>query len=175
MKKLTLILLFILLICYSAYAATDTRAVTVTVPAIFSLELTGADTSVDFGSNDPGTPNPPFDKPNGIFEATCKSNNGNIWYLKISNTQPFTLATDASVTISNNNFKWYGVYTDGTGTLVKTSQSMSASAATVYTASATEKVNTPNGTKIQLKFGLVIPTNVQAGTYNSTIVLTITE
>lgn len=130
--------------------------------------------TINFGTMDPGTAN--FDVPPSgqLLQLNCTSDQGLAYTVQINNTQPLTHTTDAAFSISNDNFKWFGTFTTGAGTLTNQSTSFSTTPQALYSGVAADA----NGATIvvQMKFGLIVPsTGIRAGTYRSTIQFTMTE
>ncbi len=138
--------------------------------AVFTLELN--QTAVDFGDMDSG-PSGSYrdDMPPQGMEVICSTDQGNAWWLRIRNDQPLTNASNPASTISNANFKWYGVSTsDPANMSLVTLREDFTVEKTVYSAPNTEAQTT-----IRMKFELTVPPAMQSGAYTSNIVFTLTE
>lgn len=142
--------------------------VRVTVTNLFQL-------SIDRGTVDFETLLPGQEKENVPAEGvivTAKTNMGNPWHLKISDSSPLTSGPNM---IPNSNFYWYG-WTDGTGRWYGTGEdNLSPVPQLVYSSGAGESNNLPDGTFNHLKFRLKVPQKQRPGKYISTIKLTLTE
>lgn len=111
------------------------------------------------------------DIPGDGFKATCTSDLGNPWELKISNIQPLTHEHNPTATIPDTNFRWYGISTTGAGTLIKEEKDFTQERV-LYSAPAGEGAN---GIDIIIKFKLIVPQMIQAGEYETQIMFTMTE
>ena len=149
-------------------SSTRTAQISVTVGSYFRLSVDRG--SVDFEKMKPGETkdNVPVE---GVIVAG-KTNTGNPWYLKISNDSPLS---SGPYVIPNTNFIWYG-WTDGAGTWYGTgTNQLTFVPDLVYSSSANESNNMPNGTNNHLKFKLTIPKGLPGGKYLSNVKLTLTE
>jgi hypothetical protein len=145
-----------------------TADIQVIVGNLFSL-------SADRGTADFVTMKPGETKdnvpPEGII-ITSKTNDGNPWFLKISDTSPLSAGP---YVIPNSNMIWYG-WTDGKGTWYGNgTNAFTFVPSLMYASSMTETNNLPDGTNNHLKLKLTIPPGQPGGKYISTIQLTMTE
>lgn len=137
--------------------------------AAFSVTLNFP--SIDFGSLNMGDIR--YDVPDTGITATCRTDQGNPWQLKIRADQPLTHMESPASFIPNTNFFWYGISSNvpGNNSLDKTQEDFTMER-TVYTAPAGEG---DPGTEITLKFKVVVPRLIQSGIYATTVIFTFTE
>jgi len=131
--------------------------------------------SVDRGTADFETMKPGETKdnvpPEGVI-ITSMTNDGNPWFLKISDINPLSAGP---YIIPNSGLTWYG-WTDGKGTWYGNgTNAITLVPSLMYASGATETNNLPNGTNNHLKLKLTIPPGQPGGRYFSTIQLTMTE
>jgi hypothetical protein len=81
--------------------------------------------------------------------------------------------TSGTHTIPNDNFNWWG-WATGSGTWNTGTSNMSTTPFTFYTAGPQDYITNPN-VEIHLTFNIDIPQNQAAGTYSTTLVLTMIE
>jgi hypothetical protein len=136
---------------------------TVGVNAVFSISATPP--SLDFGSVDPGTTTPAKD-----LYVTCSTNNNNPWSVSIGVLSELTSGT---FTMPNEEFNWWG-WTPGGGTWHVGTGYLSTAQFTFYEASSDEYI-TSSPIELHLTFNIDVPSNQPAGTYATTIVLTMSE
>ena len=164
----------------SARASSGTQEVTaqVVVPSTFTLSFNPS--SVSFDHMRPGTfsgskpVNVQFGFEQGLV-LTALSNNGHTWQIQMNATTP--LSSGAQV-IPMSDFQAFGwiVAGEASGTLLRgTAAPVSLSPESIYTSSAAESVNTPNGTKVHMQFQLGVPERQVPGTYTTTLRFTMTE
>ncbi|MFH0886899.1 MAG: hypothetical protein V1843_01900 [bacterium] len=175
-RILACLIIFMVMFAPSAFAASASQqtTVSVTVNAVFSLTL---DTStIDFGTVSTGEFKeiPPGSGYHN--KVTCSSNNGNIWRLLIQADSDL-IAGVSSIPV--NNMKWLSVYASGSGTVNHPSSQgyvdFALSPELVYESTQSEGANLPNGTDVQFKYAMYMPQNQPAGTYQTTILYTMTE
>lgn len=137
--------------------------------ATFSVTLNF--NSMDFGSLNMGDIKD--DVPGTGITATCRTNQGNPWQLKIRADQPLTHIGNPASRIPNTNFFWYGVSSNvpDNNSLDKSQEDFTMER-TVYTAPAGEGLA---GTEITLKFKVIVPKPIQSGIYTTRIICTFTE
>jgi hypothetical protein len=107
------------------------------------------------------------------YQVTCRSDGGSTWYLKI---QLFSPLFSGMSSIEDQYLKWMGVWTDGSGILSNQYQYNPFNADTqmlVYTSGSTD--NSGNAINIQLKFGILVPTDQISGNYNGVVRYIMTE
>lgn len=136
---------------------------TVGVNAVFSISASPS--SLDFGSVDPGTTTAPKD-----LYVACSTNNNNPWSVSISVLSELTSGT---FTIPNNEFNWWG-WTPGSGSWHAGTGYFSTTPFTFYDAGSDEYI-TSSPVELHLTFNIDVPSNQPAGTYATTIVLTMSE
>lgn len=119
------------------------------------------------------------------------SDAGSVWQLKIKVSSPLTNSNLPTVTIPNEQFKWMSTYA---GNQNSPNQNLSAGLnhkpangytnfslvdELVYTSGLetafNDNNNSPAGTEIQFKYAIALPDNQIAGTYNATVVYTVTQ
>ena len=164
-KSLFVLVGLVFLFCtfYSSNTYSENLTANVSVNPVFSFNV--FPTSLDFTSADPGTTT-------GIKELTlwCSSNNNSAWSLQLSNLAELTSAT---FTIPNDNFNWWG-WSEGSGAWHEGTTNLSTTPFTFYDCGLNEYI-TVNSVVIHLSFNVDIPGNQAAGSYSSTLVLTMTE
>jgi len=188
-KKITaLIIIFIAFMNSFIYSA-DSGSVDLTVSVvgtIFSLELQDANEfplvgEIDLGRYRPGESDYPM---NGVMVAGCKSNTGYQWYLQVEADSLIDRTT--SIKMPGNTLKVKGLPVSSAstsdklelpGTLVKVGQALTTEPAVVYTSSSDGDTgfNEFEGTYITMGFGVDVPKAQPAGTYETTILFTLTE
>lgn len=136
---------------------------TVGVNAVFSISASPP--SLDFGSVDPGTTTSPKD-----LYVACSTNNNNPWSVSLSVLSELTSGT---FTIPNEEFNWWG-WTPGSGTWHAGTSYLSTTPFTFYEAGSGEYI-TSSPVELHLTFNIDVPPNQPAGTYTTTIVLTMSE
>ncbi len=135
--------------------------------ALFAIDLNYY--SIDFGGMDMGDIKD--DVPSNGLIVTLKTDQGNPWFLRIRTDMPLTHVDNPSQVIPDTHFRWYGVSTsDVTNTTLVTSREDLTVEKTVYSGAAAE-----TETDVTLKFELMLPALLQSGTYETTVVLTLTE
>ncbi len=161
-------------------------ALIISCGSVNALTLSLSTSNIDFGTMNPGDFTE-LSLPAGYYNrVSVISDSGNVWYLKISSTAPLTNTILTSVTIPNSAFKWMsthagsqnapygdlsaGLYHPPTGGYINFSQVDEL----VYTASS-DYINTPNGTEIQFKYAIGMPDSQTAGSYQTTVVYTVTQ
>jgi hypothetical protein len=137
------------------------------VAQIFKVSFEKSD--LDFGSLKAGTRL--YNLPKGGFKINCKSNVGGAWTLKVSSDG----FSDGSKIIALENTRWYGLNTNGKGTLSNNQINFSQTPITLYQSSETEANNLPIGTDIDLRFAIDIPFEQQPGDYTARIQFTLTQ
>ena len=163
MRKIKYIL-FAALIIFSAILLYPRDAA-----ATFSITLNF--NSMDFGSLNMGDIKD--DVPGIGITATCRTDQGNSWQLKIRADRPLTHMENPASFIPNTNFFWYGVSTNaiGNNSLDRNQEDFTIER-TVYTALVGEG---DPGTEITLKFKVIVPRPVQSGIYTTRVIFTFTE
>ncbi|OIO32732.1 MAG: hypothetical protein AUJ70_04900 [Candidatus Omnitrophica bacterium CG1_02_40_15] len=186
MKKILAYLIIGLLIAipvyaYVGYKETKTAVMTMTIAPLFSVSVSL--NTLDFGNVQPGLWKELKTAGGGYHnEVVCKSNDGEIWHLKIKIDHALT---SESKTIPLANLKWMCAYVGsknspyaaGTGTLANAIDyiSFTTADALVYTCGADEKNNLPNGIGAQFNYGLSVPDTQSAGNYTAIVTYTMTE
>ncbi len=155
-------------IYYQVGLISGSTPISVQIGSVFTL-------SADRGTADFTTMKPGETKdnvpPEGII-ITSKTNDGNPWFLKISDTSPLSAGP---YVIPNSNLIWYG-WSDGKGTWYGNgTNAFTFVPSLMYASSMTETNNLPDGTNNHLKLKLTIPPGQPGGKYISTIQLTMTE
>lgn len=135
--------------------------------ATFSIETDL--TSIDFGNMKPSQTK--GDVPSQGVTVRCTTDQGNPWYLRMHLETPLTNVDNPSSFISDENFRWYGISTTGSGTLVMDEQDFSIERI-AYTAPTGEG---GSGVDVKLQFKLTVPSNIQSGPYFTRIILTLIE
>ncbi|MFC1478698.1 hypothetical protein ACFL57_04490 [Candidatus Margulisiibacteriota bacterium] len=156
-KTFLLLLIFILLHCFSW--------------GVFTFTLNGH--YIDFGTVQIGESSYGFPENNLI--VTCKSDQGSPWELKIHGTGDMS---SGRYTFSLNNMKWFGTYTNGTGSYFcrdAVSLTMSSSGGLIYQSDTSGDIGLTSGTAVYLQFGITIPEAQPEGTYTTSVVITMTE
>ena len=160
--------------------------VVIYMPA-FALSISLSSSIIDFGSMNPGD----FKEiPIAGFynRVSVISDQNNVWFLKISVTSPLTNTALPSVTIPNSSFNWMSTYA---GSQNAPFNNLSAGLnhqpsggyinfslvdELVYTAiNGSDYLNTPNGTEVQFKYAIGLPSSQTAGDYTTTVVYTVTQ
>lgn len=136
---------------------------------VFSINLNFY--SIDFGDLNMGDIKD--DVPGIGLKATCMTNQGNPWQLRIRAERPLTNTANPSSFIPNSNFFWYGISTTvpANASLVKSQEDFTVER-TVYSAPGSEGMP---GTDITLKFKVIVPRPAQSGVYTTKVVFTFTE
>ena len=146
--------------------------------------------SIDFGSVAPGEwKEAPLTRDKDTLVVV--SDTANVWYVKICVTQALTNGTTPSITIPNEDFRWMSTYAGnknspytnlGAGLNHPTGLgyvNFSTIDELVYTsgreASYIDNNNSPNGTEIQFKWGMAMPSSQRAGIYTTTVRYTVTQ
>ena len=173
----------------SSGAATQSGDVsaTVTVPSMFNLSLNTY--SIDFGSVKYGewkeVPSTGY-----ANRAVCKSNTGNAWYVQIHADGPLSSASD---TIPLSNLKWMSTYAGNAASPYQDLSSglkhkpadgyieFTTSDELVYSSGTSpvlnDNSNLPDGTEVQFKYALQVPSSPAplAGSYTTVVRYTMTE
>lgn len=126
-------------------------------------------TSVNFGVMKPGEIR--GDIPFQGVTVRCTTDQGRPWTLRIRLERPLANTNNSSSVIPSENFRWYGLNSTGTGTLVTDEQDFLVERV-AYTAPAGEGAG---GIEIKIRFKLNVPTNSQSGDYVTRIILTFIE
>ena len=163
-------------------------SVSVTVPSVFSLNLDAY--SVDFGSVRYGEWK---EVPSGAGyanRAVCKSNTGNPWQMMIRADGPLSSSNDS---IPLSNLKWMSSYVGNAASPYQDLSSglrhkpaegyieFATSDELVYTSGTSptlnDNSNLPEGTEIQFKYSLQVPSDPAplGGSYTTVIRYTMTE
>ncbi|NQT46190.1 MAG: hypothetical protein HQ593_01765 [Candidatus Omnitrophica bacterium] len=152
---------------YAQNEAEDETSASVIVASIFTLEV--SPTYIDFGSITPGewceTGTGSYDN-----EATCVSNNGRTWYLKVSAQGPMLGAQDE---IPLDSLKWSIYNTTGAGSVVGGWNSFSTSQTLSYTSAGDDDIG--NEVDVRFKYALQAPSDTKSGAYDTTIKYTMTQ
>jgi hypothetical protein len=162
-------LLFINMFCvYMETGFTQSQEIanmsaSVSVNPVFSMDV--FPTSMDFSSVDPGTTTETRE-----LTLRCSTNNNNPWSLLLSDASELT---SGAFTIPNNNFHWWG-WSSGSGTWYAGTATMSTIPFTSYECGMDEYI-TVAPVEIHLTFNVDVPANQAAGTYTTTLVITMTE
>lgn len=166
MKKRKIVLFMAMAVCLSVILCPKDVSAGATV---FSLSLNFY--SIDFGSLNMGDIKD--DVPGIGLKATCMTNQGNPWQLRIRTERPLTHTVNPSSFIPNTNFFWYGISSSvpGNGSLVKSQEDFTVER-TLYSAPGGEGMP---GTDITVKFKVIVPRPVQSGIYTTKIIFTFTE
>lgn len=150
------------------------------ITALASQELSNLDASVgvnpvftvtatpptlNFGNVDPGITTAPRD-----LYVECKTNNNMPWSVSMKVTSE---PTSGTFTIPNDNFNWWG-WSTGSGQWNAGTGKMSTTPFTFYTAGPQDYITSPK-VELHLTFNIAIPENQAAGTYSTTLILTMTE
>ncbi|MFA5097967.1 MAG: hypothetical protein WC490_04995 [Candidatus Margulisiibacteriota bacterium] len=172
----------------SAASSTGDLSVSVTVPSVFSLNLDPY--SVDFGSVRYGEWK---EVPSGAGyanRAVCKSNTGNPWQVMIRADGPLS-SSDDSIPLSN--LRWMSTYAGNAASPYQDMSSglrhkpaegyieLATSDELVYTSGTNpllnDNSNLPEGTEIQFKYSLQVPSDPAplGGAYTTVIRYTMTE
>ncbi|MBU4376345.1 MAG: hypothetical protein KKD29_02570 [Candidatus Omnitrophica bacterium] len=121
--------------------------------------------TLNFGNVDPGITTEPKD-----LYVVCVTNNNMPWSVSINITSELTSGT---ATISNDNFNWWG-WATGSGTWNPGTGNLSTTPFAFYQAGGQDYITNPN-VELHLTFNIDIPQNQAAGTYSTTLILTMTE
>ena len=176
--------LFFLFI-FSSLASAASRIslpVQLTVAQNFSLGINTA--QLDFGEVTPGDAK--FDIPltDPGLRITAVTNAGNPWFLQVSASSDFiNTATSVAATLPLSILHWYPIYSEyqgvspapGTINTPPPGQSftMTTSPVLIYSSGIADKVTL--STLVDLRFGVVVPTDALQGTYQTTVKFTMTE
>lgn len=137
--------------------------------AVFSLDLNFY--SIDFGSMNMGDIKD--DVPPIGLTATCTTDQGLRWYLRIRSDGPLTHEENPAAFIPDTNFRWYGISTsDPANTSLVTTREDFTMERTIYIGEPGEGAD---GTDLMMKFEITLPPLLQSGRYNANIVFTMTE
>ncbi|MBU0479262.1 hypothetical protein KKC91_11945 [bacterium] len=158
MKKIVVIIIFFLIAVFFFNAEAK---------AEFTIQVDRY--SIDFGNLDLGEVR--SDVPSDGLEITCTSDLGNPWELRISNIQPLVHVYNPTQFIPDTNFRWYSVSTTGGGVLESEEKDFTQERV-IYSAPLGEGTT---GTRVVVKFKLIVPQMVQAGRYETRIIITMTE
>lgn len=121
--------------------------------------------TLNFGSVDPGTTTAAKD-----LYVSCVTNNNKAWSVSMNITSELTSGT---FIVPNENFNWWG-WSNGSGTWNAGTGRMSAAPFVFYQAGPSDYITSPN-VELHLTFNVNIPQNQAAGTYSTTLILTMTE
>ena len=121
--------------------------------------------TLNFGNVDPGITTEAKD-----LYVVCITNNNRPWSVSISITSELTSGT---FTVPNDNFNWWG-WATGSGTWNPGTGNLSTTPFAFYQAGSQDYITNPN-VELHLTFNIDIPQNQAAGTYSTTLVLTMTE
>jgi len=127
--------------------------------------ITTSPSTLNFGNVDPGITTEPKD-----LYVSCVTNNNRPWSVSMSITSELTSGT---FTVPNDNFNWWG-WSNGSGTWNAGTGHMSTGPFVFYQAGGLDYITSPN-VELHLTFNIDIPQNQAAGTYSTTLVLTMTE
>lgn len=127
--------------------------------------ITVSPPTLNFGNVDPGTTTEAKD-----LYVSCVTNNNKPWSVSINIVSELTSGT---ITIPNDNFNWWG-WASGSGTWNAGTGHMATSPFVFYQAGSNDYITSPN-VELHLTFNVAIPQNQAAGTYSTTLVLTMTE
>lgn len=165
-KYLVLVLGFFFFVCAAsrAIASQDVSNLDASVGVNPVFTISANPSILNFGNVDPGATTESKD-----LYVVCATNNNMPWSVSINITSELTSGT---ATIPNDNFNWWGaagsgVWNPGTGNL-------SAAPFTFYQAGSQDYITNPN-VELHLMFNIDIPQNQAAGTYSTTLILTMTE
>ena len=140
---------------------------TVFVEQIFTVSA--ASLSIDFGSVDP-EPDTVTDMK--VLKFYCQTNNNNLWKVSIELTSP--LSSEMLFTIPNENFLWRGEST-GAGRWPNGNEGHLDTTPITFYSSGNEEFVTPAPIEFTFQFEVNIPENQAAGTYSTTMVLTMKD
>ena len=164
-------------------------------PCLAALTISLDKSSIDFETMTPGD----FKEipSSGYYnKVSVMSDTGSVWELKIKLSAALTNAALPTVTIPNEQFRWMSINAVNQNSPNQILRSglnhkpengytnFSLIDERVYTSgintSGSDPVfndnnNSPNGTEIQFKYAIAMPNNQTAGTYNATIVYTVTQ
>ena len=157
--------LFLCLKTEYSHAAQDISNMSATVGVNPVFGMTAFPLSLDFPLTDPGTTTEERQ-----LTLWCSSNNGQPWSIQLSNLSELT---SGSYTMPNDNFNWWG-WSEGTGTWNVGTSNMSTTPFTFYDCSSDEYL-TEADVVIHLSFNVDIPVNQMAGSYMSTLIITMIE
>jgi hypothetical protein len=135
--------------------------------AVFSVDTDL--TSINFGTMKPNEVM--GDIPAQGVTIRCTTDRGNAWTIRTHLEQPLTNSLNPSSIIPNENFRWYGISTTGSGTLVRTEQDYLVEKV-IYSAPAGEGAG---GVDVNVKFRISIPAGTESGTYTTRVILTMIE
>lgn len=141
----------------------ENMTASVGVNAVFDLQVMPA--SIDFSSVNPGVTTEAKD-----LTVWCSTNNNRAWCIMLSDSSELTAG---SFTIPNSNFHWWG-WPSGTGTWYEGTASMNTTPSTIYECGLDEYI-TPAPVELHLTFNVEVPQNQPAGTYTTTLMITMTE
>lgn len=167
--KMNLVLLFsIFIFAYSISAVFASQEISnmdasVGVNPVFTITVNPS--ILSFGNVDPGTTTEAKD-----LYVSCVTNNNKPWSVSMNITSELTAG---AITIPNDNFNWWG-WSNGGGTWNAGTGNMNTTPFAFYQAGGSDYITAPN-VELHLTFNIDIPQNQAAGTYATTLVLTMTE
>lgn len=163
---LLLISLFVFTYSVSgAFAAQELSNLDASVGVNPVFTITVNPSTLNFGNVDPGTTTE-----NKDMFLSCVTNNNKPWSVSLKITAELT---SGAITIPNDNFNWWGS-SNGSGTWNAGTGHMSTTPFVFYQAGGLDYITSPN-VELHLTFNIDIPQNQGAGTYSTTLVLTMTE
>jgi len=172
-KNILLYIVFLSLLITSASYGYEERKedlfASVVVTTTFKLSVDNS--AMDFGFIKPGESYELY--PTRYYnEAACISNTGRSWYLKMSLENDLRGVKNNGI-IPKKNIKWSVDSFDGTGIRQEGWNSFEDIPVLIYTASPDDSKGEP--VKIRLRYKLDVPGNVQADSYQTTILYSMTE
>ena len=170
LQRLAGIVLGLILACSATPILAVDVSVTarVTVEEVFTLSIDRD--AIDFYNMKPGESR--YDIPPTGIRVTTKSNSGNPWYLKIRATEPLS---SGKAIIPYDKFAWYG-WSEGSGSWYGTGKEHISSLPQIaYASTLSEGLNASPGVANVFKFKLEVPSNQQAGSYETTVQFILTE
>jgi hypothetical protein len=127
--------------------------------------ITASPSTLNFGNVDPGTTTEAKD-----LYVSCVTNNNKAWSVSMNIASELTSGVS---TVPNENFNWWG-WSNGSGTWNAGTGRMGTTPFVFYQAGARDYITSPN-VELHLTFNVSIPQNQAAGTYSTTLILTMTE
>lgn len=144
----------------AVYAAEDSANMSASVNVNSVFEMGVFPTSLDFPAVDPAATTATKE-----ITLLCSTNNDNPWTLEIYDMAELSSGT---FTIPNDNLNWWG-WSAGSGTWHAGMATMSTMPFTFYEGGMNEYMT--SALEVHLSFNVDIPSNQEAGTYTTTIIV----